>query len=59
MTDLEAVITASERTLKALEARCESMPVEFSMTLGLLASAIFREQTFLAHLRELQRGIYG
>lgn len=59
MTDLEAVITASERTLADLELKRENTPVEFTVTLGNIAGAIFREQTFLGHLRELQRGIYG
>jgi hypothetical protein len=54
MTPLEAVITASERTLADLEDKRERTPVEFTVTLGNLTGAIYREQTFLGHLRDVQ-----
>lgn len=57
MTDLEAVITASERTRDDLNNKLEGAQTDH-MVLALHV-AIRREEAFLVHLRQLQRGIYG
>lgn len=62
MTDLEAVITASERTLEELEDRNNHYHAGKIHGPGINAALIIsieRERIFLAHLRALQRGIYG